>query len=305
MPLVLWGFLCVTQAAAQQDICNTLTLVKTDAADNIVANTMLSNIFEAIGYEVDTVRASSSEEAYDLLSQASADAYLSTWVPLDKESLKPYSLKGSIKTLSRVLQGARVGLATNKFGQAAGLERFDQIASFGESLGHTIYVGQHDWLFGQKMQNVIDSNIYGLSKFQIKRVHDFDFSEYLSTADEKQMPMVFFTRNPSFIGYHYAANFLEDNRDFFKLFQDNAAAYVSVRYDFPKKCNNAAEVLRRFNLSAETQQMLMKTAEGDKFKLKAASVDFVKNNKAMVKSWLKGLKAADGSQAAVAFYNAQ
>lgn len=287
---IFFCFLLVLPIAYAQSKCQQLRIIKTKTADNLISNSILIDLFERLNYEVETVNADSSQEAYMLLGSDEADIYSSTWIPLDIENLKSYALNGRVKTLNPVLTDAAMGLATNQFGKKAGLERFDQISKFGEALDYTIYVGQSNWMFAQRMQSVIDSNIYGLSNFQIKRLHNFDFNEYLSLAETQQKPVVFFTRTPSFIGHKFAAKYLQDSGHFFENYQTNANAYVSVRYDFPKACEEATKVLTKFNLSAAQQAQILELAEGDKYKLNSAIKDFLQSHSSLFSSWLQAIK---------------
>lgn len=293
-------FLAYLPQLQAQNTCQVIRLVETKTADNLISNTLMKHLFEHFDYEIDRVRADSSQEAYALLSNNEADVYLSTWVPLDVESLKGYALRGKVKTLTPVLTEAKMGLSTNQFGQQAGLQRFEQIAAFGEALNHTIYVGQNDWMFAQRLQSVIDSNIYGLSDFQVKRVHDFDFNEYLSAAEKQQKPIVFFTRQPSFMGHKFATDFLQDSQHFFENYQTASNAYMSVRYDFPQQCEQAAALLSRFQLSAAQQADILTSAEGNKYQVPAAVTDFLDKHQEQVSVWLQGVESIGASKKDIA-----
>lgn len=285
--ITLWTCLLLHFSLAYaQPECKQLRLVDTRTADNLISNAFVAEIFNHLGHEVERVRADSSQEAYMLLSDNEADIYLSTWIPLDIENLKGYALNGRVKTLNPILTDAKMGLSTNQFGQQAGLQHFDQIADLGEVLDYTIYVGQHNWMFAQRMQSVIDSNIYGLSNFQVKRLHNFDFNAYLEAAEAQQKPVVFFTRQPSFIANKFAAGFLLDSQHFFENYQTPSTVYVSVRYDFPETCKKAAERLTRFSLSATQHTEIIESAKGDRFKLVVAVEDFLKSHQSLLSSWL-------------------
>lgn len=277
--------------------CTTIKLISTNAADNITSNNILNHLYTNLGYDIETVRAETSEDAYALLNEQTADIYLSTWMPLDKESLKPYALEGTVKTLNQTLSNAAIGLATNLFGKNKHLTSLKQLAQFGQSLDYTIYVSQSDWLFAQKIQHVIDSNIYGLEKFQIKRVHNFDFKEYLSIAKENKKPIVFFTRKPSFLAFDHAASFLTDPLDFFKDFQTQAASYASVRYDFPKSCSNAGKLLKNFTLDSKEHTEILSLAQGSPLKIKAAVDTYLKKHPELIEQWLKNVQSLDGQAA--------
>lgn len=228
--------------------CHTVRLIETQMADNIVINQFAKRILERAGYSITPIHADSTKAAYELLSHNQADAYLSTWIPLNKTTIRPYLLTGKVKTLGEILSNTPIGIAGNAAAEAAGLISLRQLKPFAETLNHTIYVGQQDWAFAQQLENMIHNNVYELSVFRIQRVHNFDLDFMLNLADKTGQPMIFFTRQFSFMGYQYAKHFLYDTVDALEQFQAQTSIYSSVRFEFPEDCPKPSQVLQSVNL---------------------------------------------------------
>lgn len=304
--LVLLSGLWVVGAAAQtpthlsqtsKKACEPVMLISNGTAQNTIANTLVGDLLKHLGYQIITVPAASSAEAYDLMRQGLGDIYLSTWAPLDKPDLLPFGLHGQVKTLYANVSGAYTGLATNHFGRILGIKNISELKQFDQVLDFTIYVGQADWRFAQAMQALIDSNIYGLGRFEIQRVHDFDLLQYLQVAHNNQRPLVFFTRSPSVAANRYGGRFLKDTQGFFRQYQKSSTVYTSVRYDFPDDCPNVTRLLMRFEMTADMQNQIMERAWDKDERLATAVRQWAEMHTPLMLQWLSGVKTADGQSA--------
>lgn len=279
------------------DSCRQITLVSTGTTQNSISNSILREMYSALGYQIKQVTADSSAAAYELLAEGQADIYTSTWAPLDKNDLRPFALHGEVKTLHANLTEAANGLAVNRYGEIMGINDFEQLRDSAAVVNYTIFVGQADWHFAQVLQALIDSNIYGLSRFQVKRVHDFDLLTYLEEAQALQKPVVFFTRRPSIVSYRYAKYFLKDNNKFFKSLQTTGKVYTSVRYNFPAQCPNAASLLVRFEMTDMMQIDIIEMMIQSEISLAQAIRQWYQQHTSLVLSWLVGMHTADGKSA--------
>lgn len=288
---------CLPWAIQAQTVpknCQLITFISNQTAQNTIANTLLSEMYEMLGYEVDQIRVDSSVEAYEQLQQGVADVYLSTWGALDKPELLPFGLRGDVKTIQENLTGAYTGLAINHYGSVLGIQRLDQLRQYAKVVDYTIYVGQADWRFAQAIQALIESNLYGLGQFHVMRVHYFDLEQYLKNAQATQKPVVFFARSPSIQSRLYVSHFLQDEHEFFKNFQSSSSVYTSVRYDFPEQCPNAARLLRRFEMTAAMQYTIIDEALQNNLSVIAAATVWLERHTPLVLQWFLGVKTVDG-----------
>lgn len=277
--------------------CQQVTLIRNGTEQNTIANTLLREIYTKIGYQVSEKIVDSSFEAYELLKEGKADAYLSTWAPLDKPELQLFGLNGDVKTLHANLTGAYTGLATNRYGRIWGLERLSQLQQFADILDDTIYVGQADWRFAQILQSLIDNNVYELGQFVVQRVHNYDLNKYLQAAEAEQKPMVFFTRSPSFQAQRYASRFLADTRKYFKGYHASSGVYTTVRYDLPRVCPNVTNLLKRFEMTAAMQNQIIKQMPSTHAPMEKIVAEWSKERIPLILQWLTGVKTRRGDSA--------
>ncbi len=241
----------------------------TQQADNIMINRLASNYLQHQGHQVTHVPAESSQAAYELLKNNQADAYLSTWIPIESNTIKPYLIQGEVKTLGKVLANTQTGLAANKYAEQLDILNISTLGQHGDALDYRVYLTERDQALLPIIQRAFKRSHDNLPKFSVINISQEALSKRLQQAERQKKPLVFFTRKIDFLAQQYATHFLFDLYGKFESLQTQATIYSSIRYPLSRECPELTKHLQAFHLSAPQATHILHVAQGDKQRINA------------------------------------
>ncbi|SFE28591.1 glycine betaine/proline transport system substrate-binding protein [Lentibacillus persicus] len=248
----------------------------------VASNHVMEVVLEEAGYDV-TLKQVNSGAMYTSVSDGSADATVSVWLPhTDASYWEEY--KEDLVHLGPNLEGAPLGLVVPEYMDVESIEDLkENTNSVGDQTDYTI-TGIEPGAGQMKLTEEEVMPEYGLDDWTLQASSSAAMSASLGDAIEKEEPIVVTLWSPHWTFSEYDLKYLEDPKN---IYGDPDNINTIVRTQLEEDAPKAHKILDQFKWSKEQiGEVMVKINDG--MEPAQAAEEWVSNNQDTVSEWTKG-----------------
>jgi glycine betaine/proline transport system substrate-binding protein len=301
--LLLWGpagFAAQPAAApaAQTDPpgCQLVRLPDIGWTDVTATTAVFAALLQRLGYR-STITVLSVPVTFAALKNKDIDVFLGNWMPAQAADRKSYVEDGSIEVVRANLRGAKYSLAVPAYAYAAGLKSFGDIARFAPQLNARIYGIEPGNDGNALVLSMIRQNLFGLGGFRLIESSEQGMLAQVERAIHAQQPIVFLGWDPHPMNMRFALRYLEGGEGVFGANYGEATVYTNTRAGYSRECPNVGRLLANLSFTTQQESRVMDDILNRHQPPEVAAADFLKNNPAIIATWLEGVTRFGGRAA--------
>lgn len=283
-----------TSALAQSsEQCLTVRFSDVGWTDITATTALTSTVLDALGYSA-TADILSVPVTYSAMKNGDIDVFLGNWMPTMEGDIAAYREDGSVDTVRANLEGAKYTLAGNKAAADLGIKSFADIAANADALDASIYGIEPGNDGNRIIQDMIDSDAFGLSEFKVVESSEQGMLAQVARATKRDKPVIFLGWEPHPMNANFELTYLEGGDDHFGPDLGGATVFTNTRAGYVGECANVGKLLSNlsFTLAMENEVMGAILDEGEE-PLDAAKA-WLMANPDVLGPWLEGVTTADG-----------
>ena len=293
------AFSALASTAIAAGDCSKVTFSDVGWTDITATTAATSAILEALGYETD-VKVLSVPVTYTAMEQGDVDVFLGNWMPTMEANIAPYREAGTVDTVRENLEGAKYTLAVNAPARDLGIADFADIAAHGEALDHKIYGIEPGNDGNRLIQDMIDTNAFGLKDFELVESSEQGMLAQVRRATSKGKPIVFLGWEPHPMNANFDLTYLTGGDDYFGPDLGGATVYTNTRAGYVDACPNVGTLLKNLKFTLSMENEIMGAILDDGEDPKEAAKAWLKAHPDTWKAWLEGVTTIDGGDAVAA-----
>ncbi|WP_182025495.1 choline ABC transporter substrate-binding protein [Vibrio rotiferianus] len=283
-----------TGAYANQ--CETVRFADVGWTDITATTAVTSELLKGLGYKTKTDLLS-VPVTYSSMANGDIDVFLGNWMPTMEGDIAKYREAGTVETVRANLEGAKYTLAVPKYVYDAGLKSFADLAKHADKFKDRIYGIEPGNDGNRLIQDMIDSDAFGLKDFSLVESSEAGMVSQVSRAVRRNQWIVYLGWAPHPMNSNVEMEYLSGGDDFFGPNYGGANVYTNVRQDYLSECQNVGQLLKNLEFSLEMENQLMEAILNQKQKPAKAAQEWLNANPQQFEVWLEGVKTLDGKDA--------
>ncbi|RDX35984.1 choline ABC transporter substrate-binding protein [Vibrio campbellii] len=283
-----------TGAYANQ--CETVRFADVGWTDITATTAVTSELLKGLGYKTKTDLLS-VPVTYSSMANGDIDVFLGNWMPTMEGDIAKYREAGTVETVRANLEGAKYTLAVPKYVYDAGVKSFADLAKNADKFKDRIYGIEPGNDGNRLIQDMIDSDAFGLKDFSLVESSEAGMVSQVSRAVRRNQWIVYLGWAPHPMNSNVEMEYLSGGDDFFGPNYGGANVYTNVRQDYLSECQNVGQLLKNLEFSLEMENQLMEAILNQKQKPAKAAQEWLNANPQQFEAWLEGVKTLDGKDA--------
>ncbi|EOD9418491.1 TPA: choline ABC transporter substrate-binding protein [Vibrio harveyi] len=283
-----------TGAYANQ--CETVRFADVGWTDITATTAVTSELLKGLGYKTKTDLLS-VPVTYSSMANGDIDVFLGNWMPTMEGDIAKYREAGTVETVRANLEGAKYTLAVPKYVYDAGVKSFADLAKHANKFKDRIYGIEPGNDGNRLIQDMIDSDAFGLKDFSLVESSEAGMVSQVSRAVRRNQWIVYLGWAPHPMNSNVEMEYLSGGDDFFGPNYGGANVYTNVRQDYLSECQNVGQLLKNLEFSLEMENQLMEAILNQKQKPAKAAQEWLNANPQQFEAWLEGVKTLDGKDA--------
>ncbi|MGR5517134.1 choline ABC transporter substrate-binding protein [Vibrio harveyi] len=283
-----------TGAYANQ--CETVRFADVGWTDITATTAVTSELLKGLGYKTKTDLLS-VPVTYSSMANGDIDVFLGNWMPTMEGDIAKYREAGTVETVRANLEGAKYTLAVPKYVHDAGVKSFADLAKHADKFKDRIYGIEPGNDGNRLIQDMIDSDAFGLKDFSLVESSEAGMVSQVSRAVRRNQWIVYLGWAPHPMNSNVEMEYLSGGDDFFGPNYGGANVYTNVRQDYLSECQNVGQLLKNLEFSLEMENQLMEAILNQKQKPAKAAQEWLNANPQQFEAWLEGVKTLDGKDA--------
>ncbi|MGR4988719.1 choline ABC transporter substrate-binding protein [Vibrio rotiferianus] len=283
-----------TGAYANQ--CETVRFADVGWTDITATTAVTSELLKGLGYKTKTDLLS-VPVTYSSMANGDIDVFLGNWMPTMEGDIAKYREAGTVETVRANLEGAKYTLAVPKYVYDAGVKSFADLAKHADKFKDRIYGIEPGNDGNRLIQDMIDSDAFGLKDFSLVESSEAGMVSQVSRAVRRNQWIVYLGWAPHPMNSNVEMEYLSGGDDFFGPNYGGANVYTNVRQDYLSDCQNVGQLLKNLEFSLEMENQLMEAILNQKQKPAKAAQEWLNANPQQFEAWLEGVKTLDGKDA--------
>ncbi|WP_061035485.1 MULTISPECIES: choline ABC transporter substrate-binding protein [Vibrio] len=283
-----------TGAYANQ--CETVRFADVGWTDITATTAVTSELLKGLGYKTKTDLLS-VPVTYSSMANGDIDVFLGNWMPTMEGDIAKYREAGTVETVRANLEGAKYTLAVPKYVYDAGVKSFADLAKNADKFKDRIYGIEPGNDGNRLIQDMIDSDAFGLTDFSLVESSEAGMVSQVSRAVRRNQWIVYLGWAPHPMNSNVEMEYLSGGDDFFGPNYGGANVYTNVRQDYLSECQNVGQLLKNLEFSLEMENQLMEAILNQKQKPAKAAQEWLNANPQQFEAWLEGVKTLDGKDA--------
>ncbi|MGR4005278.1 choline ABC transporter substrate-binding protein [Vibrio harveyi] len=283
-----------TGAYANQ--CETVRFADVGWTGITATTAVTSELLKGLGYKTKTDLLS-VPVTYSSMANGDIDVFLGNWMPTMEGDIAKYREAGTVETVRANLEGAKYTLAVPKYVYDAGVKSFADLAKHADKFKDRIYGIEPGNDGNRLIQDMIDSDAFGLKDFSLVESSEAGMVSQVSRAVRRNQWIVYLGWAPHPMNSNVEMEYLSGGDDFFGPNYGGANVYTNVRQDYLSECQNVGQLLKNLEFSLEMENQLMEAILNQKQKPAKAAQEWLNANPQQFEAWLEGVKTLDGKDA--------
>ncbi|RBO78501.1 choline ABC transporter substrate-binding protein [Marinomonas aquiplantarum] len=274
--------------------CSTVRFSDVGWTDITATTAITSEVVEGLGYKSKT-QLLSVPVTYTSLANGDIDVFLGNWMPTMQADIEPYLKAGTVEDLGPNLKGAKYTLAVSKNAYEAGVTDFAAIAKHRKDFSGRIYGIEPGNDGNRIIQDMIDSNAFGLGDFQLVESSEAGMLSQVSRNTRRGKWIVFLGWAPHPMNANFDMEYLAGGDDYFGPNFGGANVHTNIRKGYLEECPNVGKLLTNLKFSLPMENEVMGAILDDGKKPNVAARDWLKANPGVLDAWLEGVNTTSGS----------
>jgi glycine betaine/proline transport system substrate-binding protein len=273
--------------------CGEVTFSDVGWTDITATTAAASVVLDALGFEAET-KLLSVPVTYASLAAGDIDVFLGNWMPTMEADIRPYLDAGTVEDLGPNLTGAKYTLAVPAYLHAAGLKDFADIDKFRDQLDGQIYGIEPGNDGNRLILDMIAADTFGLGDFELVESSEQGMLAQVARAAKAEAPIVFLGWEPHPMNANIDMAYLTGGDDVFGPDFGGAEVRTNTRKGLSAECPNLGKLLANMKFTLEMENEIMGAILNDGADPAEAAAAWLKENPAILETWLAGVTAADG-----------
>lgn len=293
------GFLALagTAHAGDPESCKAVRFADVGWTEIQVISEIAANLTTALGYTGE-VKTLSVPVTFASLKSKDVDVFFGNWMPSQTADIKAYLDDKSIEQLTVNMEGAGYGIVVPQYVADAGVKDLADLAANKDKFGSKMFGIESGNDGNRIMQGFIDDAKNNLGGWTVVESSEAGMLTEAEKAMKNNEWIVFlgWTPHPVMGGMklHYLSGV--ESAGF-----GAASVYTDTRAGWAAECPNAAKLISNMKFTVDqVGSTIMAPVLKDGKDPKAVAVEWIKSNPDVIKAWLNGVTAMDGSDAAAA-----
>lgn len=283
--------------------CSTVTFSDVGWTDITATTAATSVVLDALGYETD-IKVLSVPVTYTSLAEGDVDIFLGNWMPTMEADIAPYREAGTVDTVRANLEGAKYTLAVNKTAADMDIADFADIATQMDALEGKIYGIEPGNDGNRLIMDMIDSNAFGLSGFEVAESSEQGMLAQVARADRRGEPVVFLGWEPHPMNANFDMSYLTGGDDWFGPNLGGATVYTNTTAGYSEACPNVGKLLGNLEFSLAMENEIMGAILNDGTDPAEAATAWLSANAGILDGWMDGVTTMDGGDGLAAVKSA-
>jgi glycine betaine/proline transport system substrate-binding protein len=274
---------------------DSVTLIEQPWVDLQVENEISKQLLERLGYtvEVDSV---SVELGAQALSTGDADAYLGNWWPSQEPTYGSLIESGQIEVVNdALLTGTEYAPAVpGDVAEELGVTSLADLDEHAEAFGHKIYGIEPGSPGNETIQKAIDADAYGLGDWTLVESGTPAMLAQVEKAEKDGDAIVFLAWSPHWMTVQFKTVFLDDPEG---VWGGAGAIRTVARAGYAEEAPDISTLLGNLTFTPEEAGQFYFDHDKSGMELSEIASQWIEANPEKVKSFLAGVKSADGEEA--------
>jgi glycine betaine/proline transport system substrate-binding protein len=276
--------------------CDTIVFADVGWTDITATTAATSVVLEALGYATET-KLLSVPVTYTSMAAGDVDVFLGNWMPTMEGDIAPYREAGTVETIRANLEGTQYTLATNAAGAALGIDSFDDLAARADDLDGKIYGIEAGNDGNRLILDLIAADTFGMGAFELVESSEQGMLAQVERADRRDEPVVFLGWAPHPMNSAIDITYLTGGEEWFGA---EGSVYTNTRAGFSAECPNLGTFLQNLSFTLPMENEIMGAILNDGADPREAATAWLKENPAVLDTWLAGVTTKDGGDALAA-----
>ncbi|WP_295894977.1 choline ABC transporter substrate-binding protein [uncultured Vibrio sp.] len=277
--------------------CENVRFADVGWTDITATTAVTTELLKGLGYQTKTDLLS-VPVTYSSLANGDIDVFLGNWMPTMEGDIAKYREAGTVDTVRANLEGAKYTLAVPKYVYDAGVKSFADLAKHADKFKDRIYGIEPGNDGNRLIQDMIDSDAFGLKDFSLVESSEAGMVSQVSRAARRNQWIVYLGWAPHPMNSNVDMEYLDGGDDFFGPNYGGANVYTNVRADYVSECHNVGQLLQNLAFSLEMENELMEAILNQNVQPEKAAQQWLNNNPQQVEAWLKDVTTRQGEAAA-------
>lgn len=299
LTLTCAALLSANALAADPASCKAVRMGVVSWTDVVATSGMADVLLTGLGY--DSKQTSAVQQIiFAGIRDKRLDIFLGYWKPAMDNNIAPFLAAKQVKVFDTPsLSDAQATLAVPQYVADAGLKTFADIARFKDQLGGKLYGIEPGSGANTDIQNMIDTNRFGLGGFKLVASGEAGMLAAVQRAVNRKEFVVFVGWTPHPMNINMKMAYLTGSQDVFGPDEGRATVSTVTAPDYAERCPNVNRLLENLRFSAAQESQLMVPIIERKTPQDVAR-QWLRDNPADLQRWLAGVTTFDGKDGVAA-----
>ncbi|WP_137169721.1 choline ABC transporter substrate-binding protein [Marinomonas sp. FW-1] len=276
--------------SAEPEQCQKVTLSDPGWTDIGATNGVATTLLKAMGYETQ-VYLLSVPVGFESIKNGEIDAFMGNWMPAQSAFIDKY--KNDVDVVRTNLQGVKFTLAVPEYVYEAGVKDFSDLSAFGKEFRHRVYGIDAGAPANQKLQNMIDTNDFGLGDWKVVESGEQAMLSQVARTIKRDNFIVFLAWEPHPMNVNFDLKYLSGGDKYFGPNYGGATIRTLTRKGYSNECPNVGKLLSNLEFGLTMENEIIASDE----KPEKAAADWIKAHPKVLDKWLEGVTTFDGKPA--------
>ncbi len=279
--------------AAEPASCKNIRMGVVSWTDVVATSGMADVLLNGLGYNSKQISAV-QQIIFAGIRDKRLDIFLGYWKPAMDNNIAPFLAAKQLKVLETPsLADAQATLAVPQYVADAGLKTFADIARFKDKLGAKLYGIEPGSGANTDIQNMIDTNRFGLGGFKLVASGEAGMLAAVQRAVNRKAFVVFVGWTPHPMNINMKMAYLTGSEGVFGPDEGRATVSTVTAPDFAERCPNANRLLENLTFTAAQESQLMVPIM-ERESPQDVARQWLRDHPEDLQRWLKGVKAFNG-----------
>ncbi|WP_411381500.1 choline ABC transporter substrate-binding protein [Pseudomonas sp. MPB26] len=280
--------------AAEPASCKNIRMGVVSWTDVVATSGMADVLLNGLGYNSKQTSAV-QQIIFAGIRDKRLDIFLGYWKPAMDNNIAPFLAARQVKVLAAPsLADAQATLAVPQYVADAGLKTFADIARFKDKLGGKLYGIEPGSGANTDIQNMIDTNRFGLGGFKLVASGEAGMLAAVQRAVNRKEFVVFVGWTPHPMNINMKMAYLTGSEGVFGPDEGRATVSTVTAPDFAERCPNANRLLENLTFTAAQESQLMVPIM-ERESPQDVARQWLRDHPGDLQRWLKGVTAFNGT----------